>query len=168
MTEMRYEEISAEADRILNNHGRGIYPVPVVEIANKLGITVYSDHAYAAGRSGHIEIDDTGTTSIVVNESDSPTRMRFTIAHEIAHHLFDLDYLQEHRTIDRNGNAADATYRDRERRANYFAANLLMPKEAFIEQWLALDSLEKVAEYFSVSREAAKFRALALGLTSGY
>ncbi len=114
----------------------------------------------------HIHVDDAGNSTIVVNEKHSPERKRFTIAHEIAHSYFDGDYLKLHKVIDRNGNAADASYRERERRANDFAANLLMPEEQFIQQWIALGGLEKVTDYFFVSKEAAHYRAINLGLLS--
>lgn len=141
-------------------------PVPVVEIAERLGIEVLQDPFYRHGRDGHIELGQDGRWRIIVNENMPPARKRFTIAHEIGHFLHDRDYLEQHRAMDRDGDAADATYRERERRANDFAANLLMPEDDFIQQWLALGTPERVAEYFFVSREAAQFRAINLGLAA--
>lgn len=163
---MNYTDTQEEVNKLLAQYGAGKFPVPVIEIATRLGIKVLSDPDYHRGGNGHIEIDEQGNASIIVNENQPPVRKRFTIAHEIAHFIFDKDYLKEHGAIDRNGNAADPSYRGRERRANYFAAHLLMPEEQFVEQFLALDDIEKVADYFSVSRDAARFRAINTGLTA--
>lgn len=157
-------ETQQKTTELLNRYAAGRFPVPVIEIASRLGIKVLADPNYPNDSNGHIEIDEKGNASIIVNDKQSPVRKRFTVAHEIAHFQYDMDYLKEHGSIDRNGNAADATYRNREKRANEFAAQLLMPEEQFIQQWLALGSLEKVADYFSVSQDAAKFRAINIGL----
>lgn len=154
------------ATELLGTFADGRFPVPVIEIANGLGIKVMADPDYRDDGHGHIQLDDKGHATIIVNDKQPPVRKRFTIAHEIAHFKFDMDYLKEHGCIDRNGDAGDATYRMRERRANKFAAQLLMPEAPFIEQWIAMRDLEKVSDYFSVSKEAAKFRAINLGLFS--
>jgi Zn-dependent peptidase ImmA (M78 family) len=154
------------ANELLQQYAAGRFPVPVIEIANRLGIKVLAHPSYPNDGNGHIEVDAGGNPTIIVNDKQSPVRKRFTVAHEIAHWLFDEDYLKAHGSIDRDGNAADQTYRDRERRANDFAAQLLMPESTFIEQWLALPSVEKVADYFSVSKDAASYRAINIGLRS--
>lgn len=163
---MDYAATQKTVQELLDQYSGGRYPVPVIEIATRLGINVFADPDYPENRSGHIELDDKGNASIIVNDNQAPVRKRFTIAHEIAHFIFDMDYLQKHGQIDRDGDAADETYRDREKIANYFAAHLLMPEGPFVEQWLALGTLDKVADYFSVSKDAAKFRAINIGLIS--
>lgn len=155
-----------KATEMLNTFASGQIPVPVVEIARKLDIGVFSNPKYQGDKNGHIELNQDGKTLIIVNENQSSGRKRFTIAHEIAHFVYDMDYLQEHRVIDRDGNAADPTYRKRERRANEFAAELLMPEEQFIKQWIELNNMERLAAYFGVSRPAATYRAINLGLTA--
>lgn len=161
---MNHEEIKARAEEVVKEFGLGNFPVPVVGIATRLGMDVVSDADYQHDKDGHIEIDEHNNATIVVNNEKPPNRKRFTIAHEIAHFIFDKDYLQKHKIIDRDGNASDASYREIEQRANKFASILLMPEEQFIEQWLALRSLEKAANYFRVSQESAKYRAIHLGL----
>lgn len=157
-------ETQERTNSLLQQIAAGRFPVPVVEIATRLGIQVLTNPNYPNDGSGHIEIDQNGNATIIVNEKQSPVRKRFTIAHEIAHFQYDMDYLREHGSIDRDGDAADPTYRARERRANDFAAQLLMPEAAFIEQWIALRSIDKTADYFSVSKDAARYRAVNLGL----
>jgi Zn-dependent peptidase ImmA (M78 family) len=157
-------ETQERANELLRQFAVGRFPVPVVEIATRLGIQVLANSDYPNDGNGHIEMDGNGNATIIVNEKQSPVRKRFTIAHEIAHFQFDMDYLRMHGSIDRDGDAADPTYRARERRANDFAAQLLMPEDAFIAQWIALRSAEKLADYFSVSKDAARYRAVNLGL----
>lgn len=163
---MSHTEAQQKAHSLLEAVAAGRFPVPVVQIADSLGISVLADPDYPHDLNGHISLDDSGKQVIVVNERHFPERKRFTIAHEIAHAQFDMDYLRQHRIIDRDGNAADPSYRARERRANDFAANLLMPEKQFIEQWIALGSLDKVSDYFFVSKDAAKYRAINLGILS--
>lgn len=158
-------DANKEISRLLSGCANGRYPVPVVQIAVSEGIKVMTDPDYPDDRSGHIEIDQDGTATIIVNGKQAATRKRFTIAHEIAHFVFDRDYLEQHRFIDRDGDAMDASYRKRESRANAFAAQLLMPEQDFIQQWVALRSVDKIADYFGVSRDAVRFRAMNLGLT---
>ncbi len=159
-------DLSSETKKLLLDKGQR-FPVPVIEIATALGIRVFADPDYPRKRSGHIELSEDGIASIIVNDKQAPVRKRFTIAHEIAHFQLDSDYLKQHRLIDRDGDAMDATYRRRESCANSFAAHLLMPEDQFVEQWVALGSVEKVADYFGVSCEAARFRAMNLGLMVG-
>lgn len=46
-----------------------------------------------------------------------------------------------------------------DRRANKFAAELLMPDEKFTQIWNSNSSVIEVAKYFNVSLEAVKIRA---------
>jgi Zn-dependent peptidase ImmA (M78 family) len=140
-------------------------PVPVVDVAKTLGISVYQESEYNENRDGHIEIDGDGRPAIIVNAHKPAVRKRFTISHEIAHFIHDKDYLMEHGSIDRNGRESDSSYREREVRANQFAAKLLMPESLFIEQWTR-STLDDVANYFGVSQEAAHYRAASLGLVA--
>lgn len=164
---MRKLEAKAEAETLFENFGAGRFPVPIVEIANNLGISVFRTQNYPSEKNGHIQLDENDTATIIVNDKHSPERKRFTIAHEIAHFQFDMDYLKQYKSIDRDGDANDTSYRLREVRANEFAANLLMPEKQFVAQWLALLDMEKVADYFAVSKETAKYRAINLGLLTG-
>lgn len=150
---------------ILNMHAAGEFPVPVISICEKMGVGVVCDDNYRSKRSGHTELEG-DKFLIVVNDKESPERKRFSIAHELAHTIFDEDYVRKHGTIDRDGDAADESYRVRERRANDFAANILMPEDEFIQIWQSFKNIKDVSEYFFVSKEAAKFRAMNLGLVT--
>jgi len=104
-------------------------PVDVVAIASDLGINVWAD-SFPDSISGKIFRDpmNGGTTgfSIVVNESHSFVRQRFTVAHEIAHFVLHRRKLESGDLID------DAMYRSgltskEETAANRLAADILMP-----------------------------------------
>lgn len=69
---------------------------------------------------------------IFTNVKVHPYQQRFVIAHELAHFLFDYSH--------KNGlyfNTYRKNHHDREseRRANAFAANLLMPRDVFIREY---------------------------------
>lgn len=68
-------------------------------------------------------IDDYGRTLAVVNTSHHGTRQRFTLAHELAHHL--LGDMEEGAHVDRDIFQAKGSRP--EMRANAFAAHLLVP-----------------------------------------
>lgn len=142
-----------------------VYPIDVLKIAMAYGIQVFSDTDFSESDNGFIGVSDEGVYEIVINDCHPVVRKRFTLAHEIAHFLFDKDYLDIHKSIDRDGNPKDVSYRYREIRANKFASALLMPEDKFIDIFVKKDTcLDKVADYFLVSKDATKFRAMNLGL----
>lgn len=162
---LELSSLPPSAKELLAKYSEGAFPVSVVSIASELGAEVFSDSVYPDNGNGHIELDDKGEASIIVNDAQSPERKRFTIAHEIAHLLMDKDYLKQHKIMDRDGNAADDTYRARETRANQFAAELLMPEKEFVKQWLShKGDLDKICEFFGVSKSAAQWRAINTGV----
>ena len=65
-------------------------PVDVADIAEQLGILVKESplcfHPEFAGASGVAFIEN-GQRHILVNKSDPAVRKRFTLAHELAHHV---------------------------------------------------------------------------------
>ena len=103
---------------------------------------------------------------IFVNHKDSLERKRFTCAHEIGHfidHGFDKtnDISFEH--TDYRGLSAQTGMEYREVFANRFAANLLMPKNAFVFYYQKHHKdLYSVSLIFGVSFEAAMHRETTL------
>ena len=158
---IRYN-LKTEAEKLLRENAPGVYPVPVIKIAESLNAFVYSDNM-PDWQNGYLALFG-NEIRIVNNKNQSTGRRRFTIAHEIEHLLFDRDYFNAHGVIDRDGDALDPSYRSREQRANLFAAELLMPEADFIRQWGALRDSDKVADYFHVSKQAAYYRAANLGI----
>lgn len=108
---------------------------------------------------------------IIVNQNHHINRRRFTIAHEIAHHVMHEDYLTRNVHIDtivlnRDSSSAEGVDRQ-EIEANAFAAELLMPMasmRAFLNLEIADDlAARNAAKVFAVSPSAFTYRLLNLG-----
>jgi len=91
---------------------------------------------------------------ILCNSRLAPTRKLFTIAHEIGHYFL-------HRTLQQSftcqtifGQSSDI----RERQANFFAAELLMPEKIMIKYIENNVSPKRIAKDLGVSEEAIKYR----------
>lgn len=119
--------------------------------------------------SGYLELKDMLWT-IGINKYQNETRQRFTAAHELAHLLFD------RKLIESRGKHNDfilfrenSSVEEIEKRANTFAAELLMPKSDF--EYIVksgINKIEEIASYFNVSPAAARYRAFKLGYLKGY
>lgn len=104
---------------------------------------------------------------IGVNEQHPYVRQRFTIAHEIGHHILDetdgesihVDFV-EGESVSRKEEK-----KRQEVRANQFAADLLMPKDWLYKDFKNLDrDVTVLAKRYDVSEQALWFRLLALKL----
>src|SRR3954470_3126160 len=110
-------------------------PVPVEKLAGLLEAKIQFE-PFAGELSGMVHRNPDGTAVIGVNSLDTPTRRRFTIAHEIGHLILHGD---EHLHIDekfpvslrRDGKSSLGIDR-REVDANQFASELLMPRHLLI------------------------------------
>ena len=141
----------------------GEIPVPVEHIAASLRLMtmVFEPTGQFADMAGAINHEQ---GVIYFRAGDPAVRQRFTIAHEIGHAVLHkgknlVDYRMN---ID--------TPRDLcEIEANNFAAELLMPAEFFGPVWESRDEdVQRVATHFGVSTDAARFRAINLGLARLY
>lgn len=140
------------------------YYADVLDIANKLGLEVYSANFEDNNISGFIEInEDTNEKKIVINASQPQARRRFTLAHEIGHYVLDhltsgckeyrrVDYLNEDNT-------------EHEKQANKFAAMLLMPEQMIRTAWSIFRKAEILSAIFGVSIQAVNIRLTNLGLS---
>lgn len=119
--------------------------------------------------SGMAFIKD-GKRAIVVNAWHHPNRQRFTIAHELGHHVLHQDFLKEGIHVDkailRRGPLSSAGMDYREVEANAFAAEILMPRD-FVKKIVPADfdlqdetALIKYAKQFGVSAAALGYRIL--------
>lgn len=87
---------------------------------------------------------------------ENPIRQAFTVAHELGHlilHKKRQDIFFRHQVKDFNGDS-----KEDEKEANWFAASLLMPKEVVTKAWEKYKSIELIAQYFGVSKQAAYWR----------
>jgi Zn-dependent peptidase ImmA (M78 family) len=164
------------ARQLLDRFGVKLPPVPVEELAQKLGARL-SYEPLKGNVSGMLYRREGESPIIGVNSVHAYTRQRFTIAHEIGHLLLHpgrpviVDKLVRVNLRDKtSGLATDAE----EIAANAFAAELLMPRR-FVQAELTrrmsrrvVDAdewiVEELAGVFQVSRQALEYRLNNLGL----
>lgn len=171
---MTYDDIKSIANEQYNSAG-GLIPVPVVDIAKKLGLAIYEidmpkiEGVVPSGALIPNTIkDDEGKIipngwTILINEKETHTRKRFTIAHEIGHFLIHKD-----KAFIDNFSSGEIFYRTgnsiQEKEANYFAANLLMPEDKVKEIWKLSSGPAEMADKFDVSEISMTFRLTNLNL----
>ena len=158
-----------ETDKIIYEKYKNKIPFQVVEFANEVGLEVFEDKL-ADNVSGKLEKKSNGKFVCYVNEKDSPTRQIFTMAHELGHYFRHKKFFETNSTLEeplnplyntfqRDGTHYSEDEKTREREANEFAAELLMPEVVVKQKWHELSqSLSRMAKYFNVSEMAMAFR----------
>lgn len=133
------------ADALLQLHGYH-YPVQIVEIAQKMGFKIFLQKNLAESASGVMGIDPRlkeplgSSKCILIAESNEPGKRRFVLAHMLGHYLFDFD---ERKQVTFYSSHCNSTVKDEtERRADAFAAALLMPEADFSARLSALQKKE--------------------------
>jgi Zn-dependent peptidase ImmA (M78 family) len=101
-----------------------------------------------------------GVIKMQVNQSNSEGRQKFSIAHELAHCVFDKQSVMTgvHRSLDTA----------HERKMNELGAGIIMP-ERFVQEIIqniqpTEANLEKIAKYFGVSKDGIRRRLIELQL----
>lgn len=96
---------------------------------------------------------------IEVDPWQTPYRQRFTIAHELGHFFLNHDINGGLNHIDTVDDLSDPA-NELEIQANYFAVNLLMPKEfiEYILYKLQISDIAEMAKKLNVSRSALTYR----------
>lgn len=175
ITELSYlkvEDIEAKAAELADRHGMVEIPIDVVALAVHEGLSVNLARFEDETISGQIIRDEHGKTSIYVRKTDPTNRIRFTVAHELGHHLLGhLDDREEivdkdstlYRQPSNPGEISDPRHRA-EIQANLFAAGLLMPRESVKQAWQARRSVQDLARMFRVSQQAMQIRINQLDL----
>lgn len=165
---MKYEKIETYIEVLHKQMGVTQSPVPVEEIAEKLGIKV--KRAPSEEFSGLLLRKD-GKALIGVNDSESHVRQRFTIAHELGH--FFLHPTQDAFVDDYRDNQNGGVRNLKERQANMFAAAFLIPMKMLKADIKKMDSkgifdseIDFLAKKYDVSKEAMNYRILNLGLAN--
>lgn len=121
-------------------------------------------------------VGDVNDFEISISASKPESRMKFSIAHEIAHLFLHMGFMVDDDLWKKNVEYKDSVkfrygYTEEELEANEFAGAFLMPEDKFREvasQNYDNDKydLKKIADYFGVSSEAAKNRGRWLGIFS--
>lgn len=155
------------AQRILDAYWDRRLPVNVEVIAAQMGMKVVTTGPFDLNPnnrnlSGYAEIHN-GVCVVAYNPTEVPYRSRFTIAHEIGHHI--LGHTQGG-TCCRDSISPIPDIKERD--ANQFAAELLMPQEAiyyYVTQ-LGVSDISQLSAIFNVSRDAMYYRLKNLGIVS--
>lgn len=176
MPAARNPELAAR--RLVTSVGIEKPPVNLERIAKRLGIEVMNDDL--GDELSGVLIKEGGKLVIVVNGDHHENRRRFTLAHEIGHHVLghsgemfvDKTLRQKAVIVRRDGRSSEGTDAD-EIQANRFAAELLMPKqmiETEVSKRLSGRTpptpevlVGDLAAQFRVSRQAMGIRLVNLG-----
>lgn len=152
-------------------------PVDVIDVAKKLGFVVGNailneeDDGFIVAEEGRKEIMGIKTDKLIgVNSDRTLEWKRFIIAHEIGHYILhfkekNLKGLYAHRDHKRGHN-------ELENEADFFAANLLMPRESFENKYKEIKQVYKnnkeiidvLSKYFIVTTRMTERRIEELGL----
>lgn len=145
-----------KARRTRERHGLGFAgPVPcLLELVEGCGVPVGIVEDLGDGLAG-VYLARNGDPLILLNGSDAAPRLRFTLAHELCHHLF-----EDQQHVDTHKGMYEHDFW--EVRANAFAAELLMPTEAVLA-WaeeaepvpVTLEHVVDLAGRFGTSAQAA-------------
>ena len=154
---------------ILDNYWDWTLPVNIESIAQKLNINVLTLNPFAPehnGVSGLAEIKDNGKF-IYSNSFDSERRKRFTLAHELGHHMLGHVTPSNPMFRDNVNSFSSSSNSWLETQANEFAAEMLMPYVAidFLRNNQGISNIAKLADIFNVSEAAMYYRLKNLGLT---
>ena len=171
---MKREDVRQRAVNLLAECGVLGAPVPVEQIAVANGIQIIRSAAEWS-ESGFL-LRDNGRVIIGINARNSPSRQRFTIAHELGHWLMHDGkplIVDQSVMINKRDDVSSQATDLQEVQANQFAADLLMPKEYVMDelrQQMSSDigSREELitllARRFDVSNDAMDWRLINLGV----
>lgn len=154
------------ADALLEAAGVTSPPVPIRDLVHDCGVRILPwDFEDIDGLV--LELDEGAV--IWVNQDQAPTRQRFTLAHELGHHLLrhaDTFHLDLGGDLAPNATGGHPNYDWRaERAANEFAASLLMPASMVRHSAAALSDVRALASRFKVSPAAMGFRLTTLHIS---
>ena len=137
-------------------------PVDPVKIARLMGLSVFEAHL-GEDTWGMIIADEGGTANIYLDEDQSPTRARFSCAHELGHYV-DHQCDLEPSTGYEDKRSTAGIGQPSEVYANEFAGALLSPElelRDLVDQ--GLDTFE-IARAFHVSPASIDYRRKLLGI----
>lgn len=168
MVSVRFED---EAERFAYQAWNALAltpPVDLERVADRLGIRLYREPFVEEIDGIYIRIPGVPPVVAVNSSPFKPlSRQRFTIAHEIGHHLLSGRFVRGARVFFIDG--ADTSRSMLERACDRFAALLLMPED-MVRLWFGELSANRenrvaiMAERFGVSSAAMRVRLQELGL----
>jgi predicted transcriptional regulator len=144
-----------QAQALLSSAGVNDGPIPLALFARLPRITLAVDPALPTSGMSYWNGE---AWRLVAHADEHPHRQRFSLAHEFKHVI-------DHSRRD----LLYADHRTREAVADYFAACLLMPRQALTRAWCAgTQDLDELSERFMVSTPALQRRLHDLGLLDRY
>lgn len=165
MTKDRISEIETRAREILESHQIVEPFVNVFDIANEAGLSI----EYRKMPQGNQDVSgflDVSSNTIYINVDNSITRRAYTVAHELGHYF--LNHKPDEYGVYRRSNSYTGDKHQKEKEADCFAANLLMPRhmlESKIKSYPFLaSSPQLLSDLFGVSPSAMTYRLMNLGL----
>jgi Zn-dependent peptidase ImmA (M78 family)/DNA-binding XRE family transcriptional regulator len=122
-------EAEQRAERVRKLLGLGEGPLLELDrVAEQLGLLCFSlALGGGEGDGAYVSLGEVGVT--VINGDAESGRRRFTLAHEIGHHIFSDEYSVD-LTLAEVGS-------ETERRLNAFAVHLLLPRSSVAQRWRA-------------------------------
>lgn len=163
----KIEDIPKVTEKIILDLKSKQFPIPIVKILQELSFLV-GTQKLPDRISGYVAINNDlikqfGTNKVVcINSNDSVGHQRFTIAHELAHYIYDFCEESESEFYDTYDKRKENS--ETEIRANKFAANLLMPEDEFTKMYNIGLQIGELEEYFGVSQTAVIKRISELNL----
>jgi len=146
--------------------------IDIAQLATTEGIALYAING-DKDFNAHIRYNtETNTYEIETNASHPTTRMRYSVAHELAHYILEPERIKKVGTIKRH-KADNPDDKQSERNAEQLASEILMPEPLIIEmaeaqqiskdQVVGNDFIQQIAKSFQVSKQAAAIRLKQLG-----
>lgn len=163
MTEEVLEKVKQKASKVLSDN-HIIEPfVNVFDIADEAGLSI----EYRKMPQGNTDVSgffDSKTRTIYVNVDNSIARRTYTVAHELGHYF--LGHQPDEYGLYRRNNSYSGTKEEKEKEADCFAANLLMPenmiRKELREYPFLKNSIQLLADRFGVSPSAMTYRLINL------
>ena len=131
-----FEDAERAAEETRSRIGKGSEPLwNLCRVAEGLGLFACSLRLQDDRVDGAYAVHDAGGVAVVNGDFESGRR-RFTLAHEIGHHVFQDEYA--------NDRDVSTSTDQRERLINAFAIYLLMPRDAVNARWTELTAVHDV------------------------
>lgn len=155
-----YGKARKAAVSLLERMGITAPPVDPVSVAEFAGVKVRFVEFEGESDARISGFYDCEEDVIVVNKHEFPLRQTFTVAHELGHKILHEEWAKSdnYKVLLRDPFARESSPVEQE--ANFFAANLLMPKSMMDEYYLLPP--HEISEIFAVSVPAVKARLQSL------
>ena len=153
-----YRRVLSEVQRVLKENNVLGPPVDPLEIAVAYGVSVEERDfdEFSQEVAGFFDFNE---RAIYVNDADPYVRKTFTIAHELGHFILHQHHFQEnpdeYSVLLRR--PMGAAFDPKEKEANAFAANLLVPRK-FLDRYYRHADVDSLARLFMVSKDVIRNR----------